>query len=1255
MAANTLGYNQEFPIYNADGTAFNNLVLKKSVVDSVVMSLGDKVTGDVYYRDNSLVVTMQEYIVVDGVKYTLVNPPTILREGMVSDNSQINGMTKYSFEFYHPMYMLGNIPFTDVAIDESQKKYLSQSKTFSWIGTLMEFIAKLNANLASTEWIVIPSSTLTQDKRNKLSEVMSFDKKFISDAMKDAYDTWEVPFVISQIREGDEYYEQGKRFLITYGLPSQEIYTVDEQGQPTSTPFVFRFGKGVGLKNNSRTPKNNKIITRLAGMGSERNVPYGYPQIPWTGNQTWTYTINNDPNAANSYPIYEGIVSGQRVKLIKHPFTRTTLMPSIYVETVNKKVNPYATGYNPNTEIIDYYDAANINPLAPSFETHQFEDICPQLGEKRIVSCEPYDEDGEYFTYRQWYNFIHARVTNLVNLGKSGYDLSLIVTLRDVTCHYTPDTADVVPSAHIDPYHTEIDTGSCVATIDVTIKGNFVYAKIVSSWYNETHKILQIHADPTPVWDDTMNDDGEYIQSFFKIKLPVLDFDLYACAAVTEEMSINMRSGACIGCTFTVQVDWEDYKENFYDRNGKFSPDGAQRDLDKYPKSNLGQIEVIVQKDNETFGRLLPNEWQKPMANDQFVILGISFPTSYITAAQANLDSAMREYLLENNIYYYEYPLKFDEYFLATNQGILAQIQNNNIVRFEYAGVEMALYIKQITVKYGESPLPQYDITLTDDVEIVLNKIGQVTDDVSRMRVQVSELQKYYSENLIQAINSKLSKIEDDVCMGRITFQQGLDAIGSVIFHDKIQSPNFKEGLYTGRGWRIDQLGNAEFESIRARSFLEVVELLVNRLQAQEGDTAFSDNDQIEKVQKVTAQDQSVTYILTLKEKYQGYITSQMYGNVIKGIINTLAAKEAGLSDETVTSVEVDGENKYYTSWMRVIGTHNTHGELGVNQIQVVLYGDNQVPAQKNFEPCELMTIARWGCVDYSNPDDPDYESVKDSIIRRQRMFMISTTDGRVVKYTGVDAPILKNGNYGVTIGELPEFVKNYPDVRAILDQVGEHTDWLYAQGVVVGNYIKISREGLPVPVNVFCGDWVNGSLISEPTPGNGIYFYNEYNEQTMQYEIHEVRHMGGRWQCLQHQPVRQGGVDVYHEPKWNSAYWRLVDGNDNLTIEFVSSNGFSFRRGAVNTVVTPHLFYGNVDISSDVAAENWSWTRQSESGKTDADRTWDAQHSGVKQLYLTNQDMPANWSSSNKAIFTLTVQVDDGKNIRIVDNQIIS
>ena len=87
--------NITFPIYNADGTPFHDLVLHKSVVDSVVMSLGDKITGDVYYKDNTLPVTMSEYIEYkrnedsDVVRYVLVNPPTIIREGMASDNSEL--------------------------------------------------------------------------------------------------------------------------------------------------------------------------------------------------------------------------------------------------------------------------------------------------------------------------------------------------------------------------------------------------------------------------------------------------------------------------------------------------------------------------------------------------------------------------------------------------------------------------------------------------------------------------------------------------------------------------------------------------------------------------------------------------------------------------------------------------------------------------------------------------------------------------------------------------------------------------------------------------------------------------------------------------------------------------------------------------------------------------------------------------------------------------------------------------------------
>ena len=1356
--------NITFPIYNADGTPFNGLVLHNATFDSVVMSLGDKITGDVYYRDNTLAVTMSEYIEYkrnedsEAVKFVLVNPPTVVREGIVSDNSELRGMTKYSFVFYHPMYAVSNFPFTDVAVSLDEQKYLSNSKTFNWIGNLFDMVAKLNKNLQGTQWVVgtniehyeqdgVTETSMWQKAAKIPDEPLSFDKTYVSEVLKTSYETWEIPFVVDQIAPTDERYAQGKRFLILFGTPSNEI--LDDQGQP----YIFRFGQGVGLKNNSRTPKNNKIVTRIVGYGSENNIPFGYPQIPWYGDQSWNYTINNDSTAPNSYPIYKGIYGGKYVKLIKHPFTRKTLMPSVYYQTLFNKISPYlereilpientyegflesldsaiqrasseyevngftalkttmqsmsAAGvattqtfgdmqtdgfagsvtlafrqngdkvysggitikvnngaltktfsdiveeasfvpnpnYDPTTELIDYYDADNsyVNPVvegAESVEIHQFEDIKPEFTEHSIVGISAYD-GIECISISEFGVFIQAKILASNNENEK-------IALQDVYDNMfgIADSISNIGGSYtfLCEYGIETDYSN----------GVWRSVKYTSSGVSFTYNVYNGSQPPSVdvEWDDTMDDDGNYKQSYFKMTLPQLDFDLYACASITEEMKINMRGGACMGCTFEIAVDWDDYKANFYDSDGNFLPDGEQRNLTKYPKTNLGQVTFVVKKDLDTFGTLMPNTYQKPHSGDEFVILGISLPTTYVTNAEARLDDAAKEYMRENNVHYYEYPLKFDEHFLATHTDILSQIRNNTIVRFQYGGeLPMALYVKQMTVKYS-GVLPTYDITITDDVEIVLNQIGQVTDDVSRMRVQVSELQKYYSENIIQAINEKLSKVVDDVCQGRITFQQGLDSIGSAIFHDELRSPDFTSGLYTGRGWRVDQLGNAEFESVRARSFLEVVELLVNRMQAQEGDTVFSDNDQIDRVDKyVDPTDSSVSYVLSLKEKWAGYYTPQMYGNILKGVINTLAAKDAGVSDvKDSQTVEKDGSNSFFTSWMRVIATHNTDNTLSPNQIRVVLYGDNETPAGRNFEPCELMTMTRWGCINYSAADSSKYadegldtqSAILASIKRRQQVFYISTSEGRIVKLTGVDSPILRNGNYGTTLGILPEFVQNYPVVH---DRMIAGRDYLYAQGVVVGDFIKIDVEGNPIPTVVDKGEWQN----------NTPYYYNKFNDTTQQYETHRVRHNGGTWQCLQSQPVVSGGVATYYEPKWNSPYWMLVDGNDNLTIEFVSTNGNAFYQGYVNTVITPHLFYGNVDISSEVDVQYWSWTRETESGKTDADRNWDSRHTGTKVLTLVNEDMPTAWGRGNKAIFTCTVVINDGKSDVIVQNQVIA
>lgn len=759
MAANqNLGRNIVFPLYNSNGTPFHNLVMRKATIESVVMSLGDKITGEVYYKDNTLDVTMHEYIEYNDVKYMLVNPPTVVREGMVSDNSELHGMTKYAFVFYHPMCQLGNFPFSDVAVTSDESRYLSESKTFSWIGKPADFAAKLNKNLQNTVWIVELSSSFPQDKLNTVSDVLSFDNATIADACKVFYETWGVPYTVDEVRNTEVSYSTGKRFKIILGYPSNEIYE-DASAQAQHNPFVFRMGQGVGLKNNSRTPRNNKIITRLAGQGSEKNIPYGYPQIRWYGTegQSFTYgdhagvytnvTIGNVQfDKIVSYPIYKGILGGEYVELINHPFTRTRLMPSVYRTTLFNKIsflNEDGTvnrDYDPDITLVDYYDAVysqsypypnEINLQAPCYEAHTFDDDKPELGEAHIVSVTPLNND----------------------------------------------------------------------------------------------------LTPASDWDDTIDDDGNFNQSYFQMVLPQLSFDIYACASITEEMKINMRSGACLGCTFTVQVDWEDYKLNFYDENGNFAPNGTQRDLTKYPKSNQGSIALVLMKENTTFGTVLPSVYQQPMGEsssgaddgDTFVVLGISLPESYITTAETKLDGDIKTYMLENNVYYFDYPLKFDEYFLFNNANILSQIRPSTIIRFDYAGQTQALYVKQLVIKYGYNPLPQYDITLTDNIEVVLNQVGQVAGDVNRLAAQLAILHQNYGKNLWEELDKKLSKTRDDVASGQITMLKGV-RVGQY------------RSRFLGSGAAVDPAGNAEFESIYSRSFISTPEFRFNRISVTEGE-----------------------------------------------------------------------------------------------------------------------------------------------------------------------------------------------------------------------------------------------------------------------------------------------------------------------------------------------------------------------------------------------------------------------------------
>mgnify|MGYP000302582956 FL=1 len=153
----------------------------------------------------------------------------------------------------------------------------------------------------------------------------------------------------------------------------------------------------------------------------------------------------------------------------------------------------------------------------------------------------------------------------------------------------------------------------------------------------------------------------------------------------------------------------------------------------------------------------MPSKFQQVKTGDKFVILHIEMPQAYIDKAQERLDVAMKRYMLENNMPLYDYPLSFDEHFLETNQAILAQIKPNTIVRFLYKDNEdaMELSVKEMSIQYGTNPLPTYNITLTDEVSIVLNQIGQIADGLSKLGSQVAQLQAIYGLDIVGELNKK--------------------------------------------------------------------------------------------------------------------------------------------------------------------------------------------------------------------------------------------------------------------------------------------------------------------------------------------------------------------------------------------------------------------------------------------------------------------------------------------------------------------
>lgn len=401
------------------------------------------------------------------------------------------------------------------------------------------------------------------------------------------------------------------------------------------------------------------------------------------------------------------------------------------------------------------------------------------------------------------------------------------------------------------------------------------------------------------------------------------------------------------------------------------------------------------------------------------------------------------------------------------------------------------------------------------------------------------------------------------------------------------QFGGFIPGILTGSGGRIDERGNAEFESITSRSSIIAKELIVNRQTAMESNFVFTESGLVESVEEnpPATEGDNITYTLKLQKRWEGDFTAFKENDVILASVNALATG-----------------GKYYDMWMRVLSVNTVK-----NTIEVVCYPDSEVPSGANHPPCELARLIRWG-----NAVEED----------RQSCWYISSSEGLLVWLDHVTKPIIDKSNYSLAIGKLPDALHfvfaNYP-------LADKRDGAFYAKYLAVQNIIRTDYQGNVKQDVIDRGKW---SL--DTAKGEEPY-------RCIATEVHDVWHYGCRWRCLEDK--------TQAEPKYASTGWAFVEGNPEFKVEMTSSQGWSFDcdeisklndEGQYNvfTTLSFEATLYNRSVNDYVEAQRVIWTR--DTGNVPEDNAWAIEHADAGfSVPITWKDLGSNaderWSCKFK------------------------
>ena len=741
----------------------------------------------------------------------------------------------------------------------------------------------------------------------------------------------------------------------------------------------------------------------------------------------------------------------------------------------------------------------------------------------------------------------------------------------------------------------------------------------------KTSKVTSYEKD---VEDESTPEEGDYIKrTFYRVNsLTIVNDDgektgdmafRKAYILSGKNLHIVFQSGSLNGMDFECEFNPDGVPEILLDDDGNpIFKDGKEQ---INPKSQV--FEIVA---NEDYGRFLPDTTLHPKDGDTFVLynwnstkLGDALVPSASNELLADAIKNLKKSVIDPTTYTCTAE---DNYSYNHGRGNLHGVGDRvNLYNKGYGdgyrssrviGYEFSLDIPFDGAKYYVGEKPSYSRLNAMESKIeeliyngqsYLNGNGGSGRSIYIIKSYDSITPTDYNVFSAKAVDEqRLNKTKDDTAKGTITwekmqkFLQGLTAEDLSQFKKGATFGEFIQGMLFGTGGRIDELGNAEFESITSRSSIIAKELIVNRQTAMESNFVFTESGMVETVTEIPAamEGGNVTYDLKLQKRWDNDFTAFKENDVILASINTLTEN-----------------GKYYDMWLRVLSVNTV-----TNTITVVCYPDNECPSKKNYPPCEMARLIRWG-----NAVDED----------RQSCWYISSSEGLLVWLDHVTKPIIDKTNYSLAMGKLPDALsflfQDFPTAN-------KRDGAFYAKWMMAASFQQIDYQGNPIYTTRDRGVWSLAVAQGDNPYRNG--------DRT----IDTVYYLGCKWQCLEDKTTKP--------PTYSSTAWAFVEGNPYFTLEMLSSKLWNFRLNdlmATNAdgswkVFTTLSVIGrlyNQDVTDSMV--NVVWTR--DSGDPTADNKWALSHANCGlSVDLTYEDLGGAAFKIGSVTFRCDAGIKDGE-----------